>query len=54
LAGVGVKVQILGDGPPVVLLHGGPNAGSTWALLMPYLTRFHCYVVDRAGDRAER
>ena len=33
LAGVGVRVQIAGDGPPVVLIHGGPNAGSTWALL---------------------
>jgi 2-hydroxy-6-oxonona-2,4-dienedioate hydrolase len=49
LAGVGVRVQILGDGPPVVLLHGSPNAGSTWALLMPYLIRFRCYIVDRPG-----
>ena len=49
LAGVGVRVQIVGDGPAVVLLHGGPNAGSTWALLLPYLAKFRCYVVDRPG-----
>ena len=49
LAGVGVRVQILGDGPPVVLLHGILNAGSTWALLMPYLTKFRCYVLDSPG-----
>ena len=49
LAGVRVRVQILGDGPPVVLVHGGPNAGSTWAPLLPYLSRFRCYVVDRPG-----
>ena len=49
LAGVGVRVQIVGDGPPVVLLHGSPNAGSTWAGLLPYLAGFRCYVIDRPG-----
>jgi len=49
LGGVGVRVQVVGDGPPVVLLHGGPNAGSTWAPVLPYLTQFRCHVVDRPG-----
>ena len=49
LAGVGMRVQVVGDGVPVVLIHGGPNAGSTWASLLPYLTKFRCYVVDRPG-----
>jgi pimeloyl-ACP methyl ester carboxylesterase len=49
LAGVGVRVQIVGDGPPIILVHGGPNAGSTWAPLLPSLANFRCYVVDRPG-----
>lgn len=49
VAGVGVRVQMVGDGPPVVFLHGGPNSGSTWASLLPHLTKFRCYVVDRPG-----
>ena len=49
LAGVGVRVQVIGDGPPVVFLHGGPNSGSTWSLMLPHLSQFRCYVVDRPG-----
>ena len=49
VAGVGVRVQLVEDGPPVVFLHGGPNSGSTWAPLLPHLTKFRCYVVDRPG-----
>jgi 2-hydroxy-6-oxonona-2,4-dienedioate hydrolase len=49
VAGVGVRVQIVGDGPPVVFIHGAPNAGSTWALLLPHLTGFRCHLLDRQG-----
>jgi 2-hydroxy-6-oxonona-2,4-dienedioate hydrolase len=49
VANVDARVQIVGDGPPVVLLHGGPNSGSTWAPLLPALTAFRCYVIDRPG-----
>jgi 2-hydroxy-6-oxonona-2,4-dienedioate hydrolase len=49
VAGVGVRVQSVGDGPPVVFIHGAPNGGSTWALLVAHLTGFRCHLVDRPG-----
>lgn len=47
--GVSVRVLEAGDGPPVLFVHGGPNAGSTWASLVARLTGFRCLVVDRPG-----
>lgn len=44
-----VRVQIVGEGPPVLFLHGGPNSGSTWAPLLPHVDGFQCFVVDRPG-----
>lgn len=50
LKGVGeVRVQAVGSGPPVLLLHGSPNSGSTWVPLAPHLAGFRCYLVDRPG-----
>ena len=45
-----VRVQVVGDGPPVLFIHGGPNAGTTWAPLVGQLDGFRCYVVDRPGS----
>lgn len=47
--GVRCRVQVTGEGPAVVLIHGAPNAGASWAPLLPYLTGYTCYVVDRPG-----
>lgn len=47
--GVEVRVQEVGDGDPVLFLHGGPNAGSTWAPLVPHLEGFRCLLLDRPG-----
>ena len=44
-----VRVQTVGEGPPVLLIHGTPNAGTTWAPLMPHLGGFRCHLVDRPG-----
>ncbi len=44
-----VRLQEVGDGPPVLFIHGGPNAGSTWARLIEFLPGFRCLVVDRPG-----
>ena len=44
-----VRVQEAGDGEPVVFVHGGPNAGTTWAPLVAHLDGFRCHVVDRPG-----
>jgi pimeloyl-ACP methyl ester carboxylesterase len=40
----------LGDGPPVLLIHGGLGEAFQWAPIMPLLARrFHVYAVDRPG-----
>ena len=51
LAGTGteVRIQEVGSGEPVILIHGGPNAGSTWAPLLEHLDGYRCLVVDRPG-----
>ena len=51
LAGTGtsIRVQEVGSGEPVVLIHGGPNAGSTWAPLIEHLDGYRCLIVDRPG-----
>ncbi len=47
--GVRVRVQEVGDGEPVLLIHGGPNTGSTWAPLVQHLPGYRCLIVDRPG-----
>jgi 2-hydroxy-6-oxonona-2,4-dienedioate hydrolase len=47
--GTTVRVQEVGEGPPVLFLHGGPNAGSTWAPLVAHLDGLRCLLVDRPG-----
>jgi pimeloyl-ACP methyl ester carboxylesterase len=47
--GTTVRVQEVGEGPPVLFLHGGPNAGSTWAPLVTHLVGLRCLLVDRPG-----
>jgi pimeloyl-ACP methyl ester carboxylesterase len=49
VAGVDVRVQIVGAGPPVLFIHGGPNSGSTWAPIVEAFEGFTCYLVDRPG-----
>jgi pimeloyl-ACP methyl ester carboxylesterase len=47
--GVEVRVQEVGEGPPVVLVHGASNSGVSWAGLVARLDRFRCIVLDRPG-----
>lgn len=47
--GEDVRVQILGDGPPVLFVHGGSVGGASWAPLVARLGDFRCLVVDRPG-----
>lgn len=47
--GTEIRVQIVGDGPPVLFLHGGPNSGTTWASLVEHLSGFRCLIIDRPG-----
>lgn len=47
--GTEVRVQTLGEGPPVLFIHGGPNSGSTWATLVGHIEGFTCHLLDRPG-----
>jgi pimeloyl-ACP methyl ester carboxylesterase len=44
-----VRVQELGDGPPVLFVHGASNSGTGWAGLAAELTGFRCLLLDRPG-----
>lgn len=44
---IAVRVLEVGDGQPLVLVHGGGMSASTWAPLMPYLA-------THAGSRRNR
>lgn len=43
------RIQEVGDGEPVLFIHGGPNAGSTWAPMLEHLDGYRCLLVDRPG-----
>lgn len=44
-----VRVQEIGEGPPVVFIHGGSIAGTSWCQLVARLDGVRCIVVDRPG-----
>ena len=47
--GVPVRVQEVGDGPPIVMVHGGSISGTSWATLVALLPDFRCLMLDRPG-----
>ena len=47
--GATVRIQEVGQGQPVVLVHGASNAGTSWASLVARLDGFRRIVVDRPG-----
>ena len=44
-----IRVQEVGSGPPVILVHGTRTAGASWAPLVAGLGEFRCVMVDRPG-----
>lgn len=44
-----VRVLEVGDGPPVVFVHGTMTAGPSWADLAAALPDFRCLLLDRPG-----
>lgn len=44
-----VRVQEVGEGTPLVLLHGASIAGTSWATLAAALEGVRCILVDRPG-----
>jgi 2-hydroxy-6-oxonona-2,4-dienedioate hydrolase len=51
LAGIGVDIRIqeMGEGPPVLFVHGASNSGTSWAGLVSRLEGFRCLLLDRPG-----
>jgi 2-hydroxy-6-oxonona-2,4-dienedioate hydrolase len=47
--GATVRVQEVGQGPPIVFIHGAANGGTSWAPLVSRLAGFHSIVLDRPG-----
>src|SRR5690606_42134067 len=48
--GTRVRVQEVGEGEPVLLLHGGPNTGSTWVPLVHSLPGLRHMMCDHPGS----
>lgn len=46
---VDVRVQEVGEGPPVLFIHGASTSGASWASLATKLTGFRCLFLDRPG-----
>jgi pimeloyl-ACP methyl ester carboxylesterase len=46
---VSVRVQELGEGPPVLFVHGANTSGASWATLASRLDGFRRIVLDRPG-----
>lgn len=51
LAGLGTTVRVLdvGEGPPILFVHGTSVAGPSWAELVGRLEGFRCLLLDRPG-----
>jgi len=44
-----VRVQAVGEGPPVLFVHGAINGGTSWSELIGRLRGFRCLAIDRPG-----
>jgi 2-hydroxy-6-oxonona-2,4-dienedioate hydrolase len=47
--GVDVRIQEIGDGPPVLFIHGVATSGVSWAGLAARAHGFRCLILDRPG-----
>ncbi len=47
--GVRVRVQELGDGQPILFIHGANTSGASWATLAARLPGYRCLLLDRPG-----
>jgi pimeloyl-ACP methyl ester carboxylesterase len=48
-SGASVRVQEVGEGDPVLLIHGASNAGTSWVDLIAALDGVRCIALDRPG-----
>jgi pimeloyl-ACP methyl ester carboxylesterase len=51
---VDVRVQEVGDGPPVLFIHGANTSGISWARLAGAVRGIRCLVLDRPGTGLSR
>ncbi len=52
-AGVRCDAFVVGDGPPLVLMHGGLDSSMQWVPILPALAaHFQCYVPERPSNGA--
>lgn len=51
---VDVRIQELGSGPTVLLIHGANTSGASWATLAAKLDGFRCLILDRPGTGLSR
>ena len=51
---VEARIQEIGEGPPVLFVHGGTTSGMSWAMLVARLTGFRCILLDRPGTGASQ
>ena len=47
--GTKVRVLVVGNGPPVLFVHGATNGASSWAALAARLPAYSCFLLDRPG-----
>jgi 2-hydroxy-6-oxonona-2,4-dienedioate hydrolase len=47
--GVDVRIQEVGEGPPVLFIHGVATSGVSWAGLAARARGFRCLILDRPG-----
>lgn len=53
VSGVRCEAIVVGDGPPLVLMHGGLDSCMQWAPILPALAeQFRCYVPERPSNGA--
>lgn len=48
-SGVTVRIQEIGEGTPVLFVHGASNSGASWASLVSRLDGLRCLLLDRPG-----
>lgn len=49
MIGINVRIQEVGQGTPILFVHGASNSGTSWANLVPRLGGFRCLLLDRPG-----
>lgn len=49
-----VRIQEVGEGPPILFIHGANTSGASWASLASRLRGFRSVIVDRPGTGLSR